>query len=90
MHHSSDERYVLAASSAACFQLLQLGVCTVKKRPDGWELSPFNLTLYPSQDFKHDKVFGSQGRTENVPCRGAITLAPALSLLVDFCCAKWI
>ncbi len=56
---SIDDRYCAAATSASVFQMMQLGVCTIKQLADGsFECAPFNFTLYPSEFAKNDKVFG--------------------------------
>lgn len=59
MFDSIDDRYCAAAASASVFQLVQLGICTVKRQRDGsFECAPFNFTLFPGEFAKNDKLFG--------------------------------
>lgn len=45
---SVDDRYVSGATSATCFQLLQLGICPVKKHADGFVPIAFDASLFES------------------------------------------
>jgi hypothetical protein len=46
---SLQQRYIQAASSASKFQLIQLGVCAVRKLDnDTFETIPFTFSMFPS------------------------------------------